>query len=155
MKTLKREEVDGRSYRDAKHARDEIGAFIEDVYNGCRLHSALAYRPPAEFEALATACGRRPATPHCCRCNQSLVSRLTEGVHSTWNWWLFGIAFIVFTGIAKFGRKADHPPLVGGATGRAGQVASMLGFIVAGAIWAVIITTIAGFAPSTLRGLLP
>jgi len=51
MKTLKHEEVDGRSYRDAKHARDEIGAFIEDVYNSCRLHSALAYRPPAEFEA--------------------------------------------------------------------------------------------------------
>ena len=51
MKTLKHEEVDGRDYRDLNQARDEIGAFIENVYNRRRLHSALAYRPPAEFEA--------------------------------------------------------------------------------------------------------
>ena len=51
MKTLKQEEVDGRAYRDVRHARTSIGIFIEQVYNQHRLHSALAYRPPAEFEA--------------------------------------------------------------------------------------------------------
>ena len=50
MKTLKQEEVDGRAYRDASDARRSIGVFIEDVYNRQRLHSALAYLSPAEFE---------------------------------------------------------------------------------------------------------
>ena len=51
MKTLKQEEVDASAYRDIHQARRDIGGFIEDIYNRQRLHSALDYRPPVEFEA--------------------------------------------------------------------------------------------------------
>jgi transposase InsO family protein len=51
MKTLKMEEVDGSEYRDIEHARSAIGAFIETVYNRQRLHSALTYLSPNDFEA--------------------------------------------------------------------------------------------------------
>ena len=50
MKTLKQEEVDATSYRDLDHARVSIRLFIEEVYNGQRPHSALAYQSPNEFE---------------------------------------------------------------------------------------------------------
>jgi transposase InsO family protein len=50
MSTLKREEVDGRAYRDAQEARHSIGTFIEEVYNRQRLHSALSYLAPVDFE---------------------------------------------------------------------------------------------------------
>jgi putative transposase len=51
MSTLKREEVDGRAYRTAQEARRSIGSFIEEIYNRQRLHSALSYLAPADFEA--------------------------------------------------------------------------------------------------------
>lgn len=50
MKTLKTEEVDGRSFKGIEDARRSIAVFIEIVYNAERLHSALSYRPPLEFE---------------------------------------------------------------------------------------------------------
>jgi transposase InsO family protein len=50
MKTLKQEEIYGNDYRDLEHLRMNIETFIERYYNRCRLHSALGYRPPAEFE---------------------------------------------------------------------------------------------------------
>jgi putative transposase len=54
------------AYRDVADARTQIGSFVERVYNAQRLHSALGYRPPAEFEAsLPTfvAARERPQTP--------------------------------------------------------------------------------------------
>jgi transposase InsO family protein len=50
MKTLKREEIYANEYRDLDHLFANIEAFIEQYYNRCRLHSALGYRPPEEFE---------------------------------------------------------------------------------------------------------
>jgi|KBSSwiStaDraftv2_1062776.scaffolds.fasta_scaffold224877_2 transposase InsO family protein len=51
MRTLKREEVDGRRYRNFADAESSIATFIEEVYNQHRLHSALDYLSPMEFEA--------------------------------------------------------------------------------------------------------
>jgi putative transposase len=51
MRTLKEEEVDGSAYRDADDARARIGLFIDTVYNRQRLHSALDYLTPEEYEA--------------------------------------------------------------------------------------------------------
>ena len=53
IKTLKYEEVYRNEYRDLQEARSRIGEFLEDVYNQTRLHSALGYCPPAEFEKKA------------------------------------------------------------------------------------------------------
>jgi transposase InsO family protein len=50
MKTLKYEEVHRQEYRDLAEARASIEHFLERVYNQKRLHSALGYRPPVEFE---------------------------------------------------------------------------------------------------------
>ena len=54
LKTLKYEEVYRSEYRDLDEARCSIGTFLEKVYNQKRLHSALGYRPPVEFEAQLT-----------------------------------------------------------------------------------------------------
>ena len=55
MKTLKHEEVYRVEYRDMADARRGIRHFLERTYNRNRLHSALGYKPPAEFDSLPTA----------------------------------------------------------------------------------------------------
>ena len=50
MKTLKYDEVYRNEYRDFEEALSGISQFLEVVYNQHRLHSALGYQPPAEFE---------------------------------------------------------------------------------------------------------
>jgi putative transposase len=52
MKTLKTEEVYLWEYRTVEDVQSRLPYFIEQVYNRKRLHSALGYRPPEEFEAL-------------------------------------------------------------------------------------------------------
>jgi transposase InsO family protein len=50
MKTLKQEEIYANQYDDLEHLRTNIENFIEQYYNRQRLHSALGYRSPEEFE---------------------------------------------------------------------------------------------------------
>ena len=62
MKTLKYEEVYRSEYRDLEDARSRIGTFLEHIYNEERLHSALNYRPPAEYERLQPTAAAVPSS---------------------------------------------------------------------------------------------
>jgi putative transposase len=64
MKTLKYEEVWRNEYRDLREAHLSIRDFLEKIYNEKRLHSALGYVPPAEFEANLAAQQKEAATRH-------------------------------------------------------------------------------------------
>jgi transposase InsO family protein len=50
IKTLKREEIDARRYASFAELQQHIDEFMEQIYNKVRLHSALGYRSPEEFE---------------------------------------------------------------------------------------------------------
>jgi transposase InsO family protein len=51
MRTIKEEEVDLSDYDDYHDALNQLGKFLDDVYTHKRIHSALGYLTPAEFEA--------------------------------------------------------------------------------------------------------
>ena len=63
MRTIKEEEVDLSEYLDLDDARRQIGRFIEDVYMTKRIHSALGYLTPAEFETAWRLAHLEPGTP--------------------------------------------------------------------------------------------
>ena len=63
MKTLKYEEVHRNEYRDLAEARASIAEFLDKIYNQKRLHSALGYLPPAEFEANHATIAKKDAAP--------------------------------------------------------------------------------------------
>jgi transposase InsO family protein len=50
LKTLKQEEIDARPYRTMEELEQHLAEFIEQIYNRVRLHSALGYLSPEEFE---------------------------------------------------------------------------------------------------------
>jgi putative transposase len=60
IKTLKQEEIDARPYRTLEELAAHVEEFIERVYNPVRLHSALAYQSPVEFEQQQSSGGQRP-----------------------------------------------------------------------------------------------
>jgi putative transposase len=50
MRTIKEEEVNLSEYRDFANAQRQLTRFLDDVYNVKRIHSALGYLTPREFE---------------------------------------------------------------------------------------------------------
>lgn len=51
IRTIKEEEVDLTEYEDFHDAYQQLGRFLDDVYQRKRIHSSLGYLTPAEFEA--------------------------------------------------------------------------------------------------------
>lgn len=63
MRTIKEEEVDLSEYQDYADAFQQIGRFLEDVYNTKRIHSSLGYLTPIEFEAAFRAAQPEQTSP--------------------------------------------------------------------------------------------
>jgi putative transposase len=54
MKTLKREEIHANEYRGIEDLRKNVATFVDVYYNTQRLHPALGYNTPEQFEATLT-----------------------------------------------------------------------------------------------------
>ena len=51
--SLKTELIHHRRYQSRQQAKSDIFEFIEVFYNRQRLHAAIGYKSPAEFETLS------------------------------------------------------------------------------------------------------
>lgn len=91
IKTLKREEIYANEYENLEHLRSNIAEFIERYYNKKRLHSALGYRSPEEFEEEVN----REGEPTTVGATVRFFPELREGAS---------------TGITRKGTQAPSPP---------------------------------------------
>jgi putative transposase len=62
MRTLKEEEIDCREYSTLQELERNLEDFIERYYNRLRLHTALGYLSPVDFEHQQVGIAVRPAT---------------------------------------------------------------------------------------------
>jgi len=68
IKTLKREKFDANRYENLEELHEHVEEFIEQYYKQKRLHSALGYCSPDEFEQQTG-----PAIARCWKCPLGLV----------------------------------------------------------------------------------
>lgn len=71
IKTLKKEQIATRRWRDLEELRAGLQEFLEETYNTKRLHSAIGYETPAGFEeqlcrdsAVPSGAREQPLAPH-------------------------------------------------------------------------------------------
>jgi putative transposase len=82
LRTLKQEEINANSYRDLEHLRANIAEFIESYYNQKRLHSALGYRSPQDFERALENRETPEAATLICSFGKASTSRLGTGTQT-------------------------------------------------------------------------
>jgi hypothetical protein len=79
MRTIREEEVDLSEYRDLADAYSQLGRFLDNVYNRKRIHSALGYLTPAEFEQQWLRGQKAMALPGTARYTNSLWCSSIQG----------------------------------------------------------------------------
>ncbi len=115
MRTIKEEEVDLSDYQDFADAQRQITRFLDDVYNVKRIHSALGYLTPCEFEEQWRAERRRATMTVAGAEDRATVGTdpsADSGANTEWGGTMPPSSFGI-------GTKALNPPLAPTATGPA------------------------------------